>query len=155
MEAKQGGIIMGETNLKSIIINMVTLGIVIFAIMSFVIILQSDNNLDSEDRITNNSFINDSFGDLQTGLDTKDQAESSLNSLNEVPPQDNVGDLSVSSIISTTWNARSMVTGLWNVYIKLPMVILGVSPVVAGAISTILLILIAIGSWAIWKGAIS
>ncbi len=58
-------------------------------------------------------------------------------------------------MVSATRTARTMVTGSWNIFIKLPQVILGVSPIVASAINTILLIFLAIGIWAIWKGAIS
>lgn len=146
---------MAGTDIKSIIINFVTLGIVILAIMSIIIIIQSDANLDSENRITNNTLINNSFGNLATNLNNQDAAESSVDSLEEVPPQEYVGDLDVSSIVSATRTARSMVTGLWNIYIALPMAFLGVSPIIATAITSILLILIAIGIWAIWKGAIS
>ena len=143
------------TNLKTIMINMITLGILIFGIMSFIVIIQSDSNLDNEDRITNHTLINDSYVDLESSLSKEDESEESLDSLEEVPPQSTLGDLDIASIISTSRTVRSIIISLWNIYIKLPMVILGVDPMVAGAISTILLILIAIGIWAIWKGAIS
>lgn len=143
------------TSMKQILINMVILGVLIFAIMSFIITIQSDSNLDSEERITNNTLINESFGDLETSLDQQESAQRALNASEDNPPQEYIGDLSVGAIISTTRTINSVITGLWNIYIKLPIVILGVSPIVAGAITTILLILIAIGAWAIWKGAIS
>lgn len=143
------------TNVKSIVINMITLGILIFAIMSFTIITQSDNNIDDDFRLTNNTLINDTYGDLETSLDKQTDAQKSLNSTEKSPPSEYIGDLDVSAIISGTRTARSIITGLWNVYIKLPMVILGVNPVVASAISTILLIILVIGIWAIWKGAIT
>lgn len=143
------------SDIKSILKNMVILGILVFAIMNFIIIIQSDSNMDPENMITNNSLINDSYGELSTSLNNQNSAENSLNSLEDVPPTEYVGDLDVGSTVSATRTARTIVTGLWNIYIKLPQVILGVSPIVAGAINTILLILIAIGIWAIWKGAIS
>ena len=143
------------SDIKSILQNMVALGILVFSIMSFIIIIQSDSGMDQENMITNNSLINDSYGELGVSLDNQNTAQNSLNSLEDVPPTEYVGDLDVGSTVSATRTARTMVTGLWNIYIKLPQVILGVSPVVASAISSILLILIAIGIWAIWKGAIS
>ena len=143
------------TYVKNILINMITLGILIFGIISFIIIFQSDSDLDTDYKITNNTLINDTYGDLESSLDEQTRAEDSLDSLETVPPQEYVGDLSVASMVSTTLSARTIITGLWNIYIKLPMVILGVSPIVASAISTILLTLIAVGIWAIWKGAIS
>ena len=143
------------SDIKSILGNMVVLGILVFSIMSFIIIIQVDSGMDAENMITNNSLINDSYGELSTSLNNQDRAENSLNSLEDVPPTEYVGDLDVGSTVSATRTARSVIVGLWNIYIKLPQVILGVSPIVSGAITTILLILIAIGIWAIWKGAIT
>ncbi len=143
------------SDIKSILRNMVVLGVLVFSIMSYIIIIQSDSDMDLVNRITNNSLINDSYGELGLSLDNQNSAENSLDSLEDVPPTDYVGDLNVGSTVSATRTARSMVVGLWNIYIKLPIVILGVSPIVASAISSILLIFLAIGIWAIWKGAIS
>lgn len=142
------------SGLKSIFINMIVLGIFVFSIMNIIIIIQTDSNLNQENMITNNSLINDSYGDLEQSLNNQDTAENSLNSLEDVPPTEYVGDLDVGSTVSATRTARSVIVGLWNIYIKLPTVILGVSPIVSGAITTILLLLLAIGIWAIWKGAI-
>lgn len=143
------------SDIKSILQNMVILGVLVFAIMNFVIIIQSDSDIGQENMITNNSLINESFGELSISLNNQDSAENSLNSLEDVPPTEYVGDLDVGSTVSATRTARTITVGLWNIYIKLPQVILGVSPIVASALSSILLILIAIGVWAIWKGAIS
>ncbi len=143
------------TDLKSILINTVVLGILIYAIMSFIIIIQFDSGLEQANRITNNTLINESYGDLETSLDQQQSSESALDALEDVPPEDYVGDLDVGSTVSATRTSRAIITGLWNILIKLPMVILGVSPIVASAITSIFLILIAIAIWAIWKGAIS
>jgi len=143
------------TSIKNILSRMIMLGVLVFAIMSFIIISQNNNNVNVSDRLTNNTLINESYGDLENRLNQQTSSENALNALEEVPPQDYVGDLDVASTVSATRTARSIITGLWNIYVKLPMVILGVDPAVAGAITTILLIFMAIGIWAIWKGAIS
>ncbi len=143
------------SDIKSILTNMVVLGILVFAIMNVIIVIQSDSDMDSQNMITNNSLINESYGELATSLNNQNSAENSLNSLEDNPVTPGVGDLNPASMVSATRTARTIVIGLWNVIIKLPQVILGVSPIVAGAINSILLILIAIGIWAIWKGAIS
>ena len=143
------------TYVKPILINMIVLGVLILSLMSFVIIVQVDNSVNASNRITNNTLINDSYGNLIVDLDKQVESQNSSNALEDVPPQDSVGDLDVASIVPTTRTASSTVVGIWNTIIKLPMVILGVSPIVASAISSILLILLVIGAWAIWKGAIS
>lgn len=143
------------SSIKSIVMNMIILGIFVFGIMNFIIIMQVNNSVSPENRITNNSLINKSHGNLASSLNQQTTAETSLNSLEDVPPTEYVGDLDVGSTVSTTRTTRSIIVGLWNIYIQLPLIILGVSSVVAGAITSILLTFIAIGIWAIWKGAIS
>jgi len=142
------------SNIKSILKSFVILGVLVFAIMNFVIIIQQDNGVLPENRITNNSAINEAYGDLSSSLNQQSTAEGSLNSLEDVPPEEYIGDLNVASTVSTTRAVRSIVIGLWNIYVKLPMVILGVSPVVSGAITTILLIFIALSIWFAWKGSL-
>ena len=143
------------TDIKSILSKMLILGVLVYAIMSFIIIIQIDSNLNPVNQITNNSLINESYGELAVSLNKQQVSENALNSLEDVPPTEYVGDLDVGSTVSATRVARATVIGLWNIFIKLPMVILGVSPVVFTAITSILLIFIAIGIWAIWKGAIT
>ncbi len=143
------------SDIKSILVRTIILGLLVFSLMSYIVIVQNNNDVDLEQRITNNTLINDSLGELETSLNQQTASENALNALEEVPPQEYVGDLNVASTVSATRTARSIIVGIWNIYIKLPLVILGVDPAVAGAITTILLIFIAIGVWAIWKGAIS
>lgn len=143
------------SDLKSTLKNFLVLGVLVFGIMSFIIIIQEDSGMDASRVITNNSLIDESFGDLGSNLSRQQGAENALNSLEDVPPTEYVGDLDPSSTVSATRTARAIVVGLWNIYIKLPQVILGVSPIVASALTTILLLFFAIFIWAIWKGAIS
>lgn len=143
------------SDIKSILINMAMLGILVFGLMAFILTVQVDNSVDSSSRITNNSLINSSYSDLESTLEqSQDDSQLSLNASEQIPSTDSIGDLDVSSTISATRTAKTIVIGLWNIYVKLPMVILGVDPVVASIISSILIILIIIGIWAIWKGAI-
>ena len=80
------------TDIKTILINMVVLSIFIFSMMSFIIIVQVEAEIDSSLRITNNSVINDSYGFLLANLSQQSGAEGALNSLEDVPPTQYVGD---------------------------------------------------------------
>ena len=143
------------TDLKNLLITLSILGLIVFSLGSFIVTLQSNSNVGNDYKLTNNSLINETFGDLENSLNNQKKSEDSLNSLENVPPEEYIGDLNVASVVSTTRNMKSIIIGVWNIYIKLPIVILGVDPIVASIISTILVSLIAIGIWAIWKGAIS
>lgn len=140
--------------LKKIMINMALLGLFVFALFAFIITTQSDNNVAVP--ITNNSLINTTYGDLENEITSSQrEVQSSMNTFGNTTPAQQFGELEVNSIISPTRTARAMTLGFFNIIIRLPMIILGVSPIVSYIISALLGILIIIGIWAIWKGAIS
>ena len=142
-------------DVKKILLNMAFLGIFVFGVMSFIVITQNENSVTIP--ITNDSLMNDTYGYLEANLSsTQSQAQSSDKAFfNSSIPTEPTGDLSITSIFSAGKTARAIIFGLWNIYVKLPQIILGVDPIVSKVISTILLIFIIIGIWAIWKGAIS
>jgi len=141
-------------NAKQIIINMAMLGLFVFAIMSFIVITQTDSSVTN--KITTNPIINESYGDLESKLiESETRSKVVSDNFGNVTPTQIFGELDILSIIGTTRTVKTLTTGFWNILIKLPLSILGVSPVVAGLITAILLISLIIGIWAIWKGAVS
>ena len=142
-------------DLKQIYITIGLLGVLLLGILTFIVTTQTENNVAVP--ITNNSRINEAYSDLnETLYETQLESQEASNVFgNTTPTQRQLGELEVNSIVATTRIAKSIVTGLWDIFIKLPQVILGVSPVVAALISSIITILLIIGVWAIWKGAIS
>lgn len=139
-------------DVKSIFGNMALLGLFIFGIMAFIIINQS--NSDVNDKLTNNTLINSTYNDLESSLASSD-AKTASDNFGEVPPTQQYGELEVTSIVSPTKTAKTIIIGLWNIFIVLPQAILGVSPVVASLISSMILIFLIIGIWAIWKGVVT
>jgi len=136
--------------IKNLVMTLGILGLFMFSIISFISLTQIGS--DVENPITNNDLINESFGDLATNLASTEAVNASDN-FGQVTPTQEIR-LEVSSIVNPTKIAKSIILGMWNVFIKLPQSILGVSPIVASIISSILLIFIIIGMWAIWKGVI-
>ena len=151
MEIKKGEDILG---FKKIFGNIVISALVVFAIMSFVIITQTDNN--ATEKITDNELINSSYGYLSGNLtNLQPTGQASLKNFGTTTPSERqLGELDVTAVIAPTKLFRAMSIGTYNILIKLPMLILGVSPIVASVISSILILLLIIGIWAIWKGAI-
>lgn len=139
---------------KKIFINFALLGLIVFGMMSFIIIFQSDNN--STERITNNQIINKTYNDLYANLSTSQTTAQQQNTIfGDVTPTESYGEVEIDSVVSPTKAFKSIILGIYNVLIKLPSQILGVSPVVSAIISAILIMFLIIGIWAIWKGAIS
>ena len=139
---------------KKLFGNMVISALFVFAIMSFIIIIQEDNN--ASEKIIDNELINSSFIHLKGNLtNIQSEGQTSLDTFGENPPSERqLGELDTTSIIPPTKKYRGLTIGAYNLLIKLPVNILGVSPIVASVISSIIILLFIIGAWAILKGAI-
>jgi hypothetical protein len=139
------------TDFKNLFINVVVVGVLTLAIFSWVIIVQTQNN--PAQLITNNSLINDSFGELTSNLEqAQDNANTASETFGEITPSQSFGIVDVTSVVSPTRIFRSLLVGTYNVLIELPIKILGVPPIIAGVIDATLFLLIILGIWAIWRG---
>lgn len=139
---------------KELFISILMIGVVILCIFQWVIITQEDNN--TENLITNNTIINNSFGNLYTNLSSaQTDADTSSTNFGNITPSQSFGIVDVTSVVSPTKVFKSLTIGTYNVLIQLPMKILGVPAVVAGVINAIIILLIILGIWAIWRGVTS
>lgn len=139
---------------KKLFTNIVVSALLVFCIISFIIIVQTDNN--ASEKITDNELINSSYSHLSGNLtSTQPTSQASLSTFGTSPPSERqLGELDVTSVVGPTKLFRGMSIGTYNVLIRLPMVLLGVSPIVASVISSIVILLFIIGVWAVLKGAI-
>lgn len=139
---------------KQLFISMMLVAVVALSIFSFVITSQQANN--SAQLITNNTIVNDSYGDLLANLGsaqtTGNLAEDSFGS---IAPTESFGIVDVTSVVSPTKLFKSLLIGTYNTLISLPIKILGVPPVIAGVISAVIFLLMILGIWAIWRGVAS
>lgn len=139
-------------DLKEMLLVTGMMGLFIFSFMAFVITAQTDAGISI--KITDNDIINETYGDLQSNLNANDARQASSN-FGKTTPTSQFGELELTSIVSPTSIAKELTIGIWNIFIKLPVAILGVDPSIAAFISGIFLILIIIAIWAVWKGVIS
>jgi hypothetical protein len=136
---------------KKMFINFALLGLIVFGMLSFVIIFQSDNN--STERVTNNQIINKTYNELYANLSSSQSTASQQNAIfGDVTPTESYGEVQIDSVVSPTKAFKSIILGIYNILIKLPSQILGVSNIVGAVISAILIMLLIIGIWLIWKG---
>ncbi len=140
--------------IQKTLINMGLLGLFVFGMMSFIIVTQNDSSVNNS--LVTNDLINESFEDLQSELGSaKSQATATTDTFGEVPPDTQAGEIKLSSIFAVGRTIKAITIGLWNVFIKLPQAVLGVSPIIANFITALLIIFVVIGLWAIIKGGIS
>jgi hypothetical protein len=141
-------------DLKKLFTNMAILGLFTFSLMAFILTTQNENDVQTP--ITNNTYINSSYGDLYDKLsDSKSSAEEASGNFANTTPTQEYGELEITSIVSPTTITKTILLGFYNIFIKLPQVILGVPSVVASLISAIIAVFIIIGIWAIWKGVVT
>jgi len=139
---------------KKLFIGFALLGLIVFGMLSFIIIFQNDNN--ATERITSNQIINRTYNDLYSNLsDAQTTAENQNRIFGNVTPTESFGEVQIDSVVSPTKAFKSILLGVYNILIKLPSQILGVPEIVQSVISAILIMLLIIGIWAIWKGAFS
>jgi hypothetical protein len=141
-------------DLKNLFVNMALFGLIVFGVMAFAIMTQEQNDVSTP--LTEDDTINDTYGDLSSTLGgSRGDLQTASDVFNNVTPTQQFGELEVTSIVSPTKIIKTMISGIFNILVKVPQKILGVSPIVGGLIGAILFVLLIIGIWAIWKGAIS
>lgn len=139
---------------KNLFITFAVVSLMVLAIFSFVISTQSSNN--SAELITNNSIINQTYGNLYGNVsEFQASSDTASGTFGIAPPTSTFGIVDVASITGTTRIFRALTTGVYNILIQLPMKILGVPAIVAGLIDAVILLLIILGIWAIWRGTAS
>ena len=139
---------------KGFFINIVVMGVVILGIMSFIIISQTNNN--TENLITNNSIINNTYGNLYGNISSvQSTGDLAGQNFGNITPTQSYGIVDVTSVVSPTRLFSAFIQGTYNVLIELPIKILGVPPLVAGALDAIVALIVILGIWAIWRGVAS
>jgi len=140
-------------DLKKLLTNVAILGLFTFSIMAFIVTTQNDSGVPYP--ITSHPLINETYESLEGNL-TSSETHGKIASGNfaNITPTQEFGELEVTSIVSPTRIMRTIIVGFWNIFIKLPQVVLGIDSGVASLISSLVLIFIIIGIWAIWKGVI-
>jgi len=131
-------------------VNFIILGLLIFGILAFAIFTQSDN--DVSDKLIDDNLINNTFENLGNELGTiRDDAQAQKTLFESENPTIGFGTILLFSIVSAGKVFNSMMIGVFNLLIKLPVTVLGLDPIVTSVLSAILLLTIIIGLWIVYK----
>lgn len=128
----------------------VIMGLVVISMFTFTAFFQSENNIDN--KFIDNSLMNETFNSLRTKITGfRDISQSQKNLFESENPTRGFGTILLFSIVSAGKVFNGMLIGIFNILIKLPVVVLGLDPVVVSALSTILILTIIIGLWIVYK----
>lgn len=130
--------------------NFLIIGLVVLSMFTFTAFFQSENNIDN--KFIENSLMNETFNSLKTNLTSgRDISQDQKNLFESENPTGGFGTILLFSIVSAGKVFNGMVVGVFNIIIKLPVVVLGLDPIVASVLSTLLIITIIIGLWVVYK----
>lgn len=130
--------------------NFMLVGLIVFGLFAFVVIVQQDNN--TSDKFVDNVLINSTYSNLESDLlNFQEQSQAQKILFESEQPTLGFGTLLFYSIISSGKVFNSMIGAVFNSIIKLPVVVLGIDPVIVSVISTMLILSIIVGLWIIYK----
>ena len=130
--------------------NYMFVGLMIFSLLTFFIIVQSDNN--ATDPIVEDPILNNTYSDLETtlgGLRNQSQAQKEL--FEGENPTTGIGSILLFSILSAGKVFNGMIIAVFNTLLKFPVIILGFDPILISVLGALLIASIIFGLWAVYK----
>ena len=133
-----------------VFINFMFIGLVILSLFAFSMFFQSENNADEP--FMENTLMNETYNTLYGDLNSlRDQGQAQKTLFESENPTGGFGTILLFSIVSSGKVFNGMVIGIFNTIIKLPVVILGIDPVLVSVVSVMLILTIIIGLWIMYK----
>lgn len=131
-------------------VSFMFIGLVVFSLLAFAIITQEENN--TPQQITDNPLISNTYGNLSADLgNLRDKSQAQKTLFESENPTGGFGTILLFSIVSAGKVFNGMVVGVFNTIIKLPVVFLGLDPLVISVLSTLLIITIITSLWTLYK----
>lgn len=130
--------------------NFIFLGVMILAGISFIIITQSNN--DVAQPVIQDPLLSDSFNELNATLsDLEDTGGTQYDQFTQEAPEAGFGAIVLFGIVSAGKTFGNVTLGLFQLVIKLPLIILGLPQTLFSAMITWLVISLIIASWVLYK----
>ena len=135
---------------RDVFVTFALIGIFVFAGISFIVQTQLDN--DVENTILENEVINKTYTNLETDLsDFGSETQTQKESFESEIPERGFGSLIIFAIIGVGQKFTGMITGIYNIFIVLPASILGISPVVIGVFTAMLIVSLILLAWRVYR----
>jgi len=130
--------------------NFMLIGLVVLSMFAFGVFFQQENSVDTP--FIENTLMNNTYHSLYTNLNSlRDESQAQKTLFESENPTGGFGTILLFSIVSSGKVFNGMVVGTFNTLIKLPVVILGIDPVIVSVLSTLLILTIIIGLWIVYK----
>jgi hypothetical protein len=135
---------------QSLWVTFALIGLIAFCFIAFIVQFETDN--DKSNGLLENQIINRTYGNLQSDLSTfGSQAQGQKDVFESETPTISFGALILFAIVSAGKVFTNMLIGIFNILIFLPTAMFGISPVITGVLSSILIISIIFLLWRVYK----
>ncbi len=138
------------TSFREVFTTFVLIGVFVFAGISFIVTTQRDNGVTNT--ILDNDVINRTYSNLETDLGgLSSNASTQKESFESEIPERGFGSLIIFAIVGVGNKFTGMIVGIYNILIVLPASLLGISPIVIGALTAILLLSLILLVWRVYR----
>lgn len=138
------------TSFREIFITFSIISLVVFSAISFVVLLQQEN--DASSSLLENSLINSTFVNLRGNIS---QQETSVNTskgeFDSDVPAPGFGSLIIFAIVGVAQGFTSIITTTYNIIIVLPLNLLGIPTQVANILGSILMMSLIFLAWRLYR----
>ncbi len=138
------------TSFREVFIMFSLISLMVFATISFVVTLQTDNDAPSsllENQLINNTFISLSDNISQQSVSTN----TSKTAFDSDIPAPGFGSLIIFAIVGVAQGFTSTITTTYNIIIILPLGLLGIPSQVANILVSILMMTLILLAWRLYR----
>jgi len=138
-------------NFQETVVKFILAALLIISLFSFIVYTQINN--DAPNKIIDNPIFNASYVSLNGNIaNSSDAAQSKYGSFNSEQPQTGIGgSIILFGIVSVGKSFSEITFGFFKAVIYLPLVILGVPETIYNLLIMILIIVIIVGVWLLYK----
>ena len=135
---------------RELFIQFSLISLFVFSTIGFVANFQAENGASSS--ILDNELINSTFGDLADSIsEQQDSANSSQEAFDADIPAPGFGSLIIFAIVGVAQTFTSLIAGVWNILIILPLSFLGLPSAVANVLGSILSVTLIFLAWRVYR----
>jgi len=141
---------MAQKDITSIFTKFGLLALIVFGLLSIVIITQSTN--DAPQKLINDARFNDTFISLNKSLSTLEEtSDTQWNSFKSETPLAGFASIVMFTIVNIGKTFGTVIFAIFSVIIKLPVLILGITPTVTSMLLAWLTISVVVALWILYK----
>ncbi|HHB93385.1 MAG TPA: hypothetical protein ENK59_09275 [Thioploca sp.] len=128
------------------------ISLMIFSLFMVISITQSNNSQNINKTFISNSRINSTYGNFQNNLNSiGEDSNSQFNKFKNSSAKTGLLSIIIPAIVGAGNTFSNMIIGTFSTLTELPVVFLGLDPIVVSIINGVLVLLILMALWAVYK----